>query len=62
MGHVSASKWWSEETKVLDKDGKSNSGCWELYDVVLYKDLSDLTLLPCGKADELGNVDSEGIH
>lgn len=29
--------------------------------MVLCKDLSDLTLLLCGKADELGNVDSEGI-
>lgn len=29
---------------------------------MLCKDLSDLTLLLCGKTDELGNVDSEGIY
>lgn len=60
VGEVSTSTWWSEETKVLEKESKSNSGCWELCDVVLCKDLSDLTLL-CGKADGLGNVDSEGM-
>lgn len=31
-------------------------------EVVLCKDLSDLTLLLCGKTDELGNVNSEGIY
>lgn len=41
---------------------ESKSGCWEVCEVVLCKDLSDLTLLLCGKTDELGNVNSEGIY
>lgn len=58
---ISTRKRRSGEAKVLE-ESESNSGCWELCEAVLCKDLSNLTLLLCGKTDELGNVSSEGKY
>lgn len=61
VGDASTINWWCGEAYIPEKESKSNSGCWELYDVVLYKDLHDFTVLLCGKAEDgLGIVGSQG--